>query len=337
MIDSDARIRVHVQNQPSENPVFHATGDVWAAAAARNPGLARLLDVSIGWTREDLDAAIGEAEILVTWVSVVKETREVYARRAPRLRMIFCTSAGIDRVIPFDWLPPGVVLLNNSGVHARKAGEWGTMALLMLANRIPFFAMRQRERRWDKIHSPSIRGQVLVSVGVGELATPTLRQARALGMRTIGVRHSPGSHPDCDRTVPAEALDEVLPLADMLLLACPLTPATNGLLTRARIALMKPGAGIVNMARGAVIDQDALCDALEAGRLGGAVIDVAVPEPLPPESRLWTTPSLLVSPHVSVDDPGTYTPDSLDLFFLNLGCFLRGEPMPNLIDTARGY
>lgn len=337
MSHDGAPIRVHVQNQPSENPVFHATDEVWRRAADRHPELARRLDVSIGWTREDLDAAIGKAEILVTWVSVVKETREIYATAAPRLRMIFCTSAGIDRVIPFDWLPPGVVLLNNSGVHARKAGEWGTMALLMLANRIPFFATRQRERRWDKVYSPSIRGQVLVSIGVGELATPTLRQARALGMRTIGVRHTASPHPDCDEVVATSALDDVLPRADMLLLACPLTPATSGLVTRARIARMKRGAGIVNMARGAVMDQDALCDALESGHLGGAVIDVAVPEPLPADSRLWTTPNLFVSPHVSVDDPATYTPDSLDLFFLNLDRFLRGEEMPNLVDTARGY
>jgi len=330
-------MRVHVQNHPGENPVFQATEEVWRRAADRHPELARRLDVSIGWTRADLDAAIGDTEILVTWVAMVKETREILASKAPRLRMIFCTSAGIDRVIPFDWLPPGVVLLNNSGVHARKAGEWGTMALLMLANRIPFFATRQRERRWEKVFSPSIRGQVLASIGVGELATPTLRQARALGMRTIGVRHTAAPHPDCDEVVETAALDDVLPRADMLLVACPLTPATSGLVTRARIARMRRGAGIVNMARGAVIDQDALCEALESGHLGGAVTDVAVPEPLPADSRLWTTPNLLVSPHVSVDDPATYTPDSLDLFFLNLGRFLRGEDMPNLVDTTRGY
>ena len=253
------------------------------------------------------------------------------------LKMIFCTSAGIDRVIPLDWLPAGVALLNNSGVHARKAGEWGTMALLMLANRIPFFATRQRERRWDKVYSPSIRGQVLVSIGTGELATPTLRQAQALGMRVIGVRHTAAPHPHCDRVVGTAALDEVLPEADMLLLACPLTPETSGLVTRARIALMRKGAGIVNMSRGAVIDQDALCDALESGHLAGAVVDVAVPEPLPADSRLWATPNLFVSPHVSVDDPVSYTPDSLDLFFLNLGHFLRGEEMPNRVDAARGY
>ena len=118
MSHDGAPIRVHVQNQPSENPVFHATDEVWRRAADRHPELARRLDVSIGWTREDLDAAIGKAEILVTWVSVVKETREIYAASAPRLRMIFCTSAGIDRVIPFDWLPPGVQ------VPFEKWGPW---------------------------------------------------------------------------------------------------------------------------------------------------------------------------------------------------------------------
>lgn len=337
MTEHPRPIRLHLQNQPSEAPAFHATEAVWAAAAERHPDLARRLAVTIGWTQADFEAAIPSAEILVTWVSVVKETRAVYAHGAPHLRMIFCTSAGIDRVIPFDWLPDRVVLLNNSGVHAQKSAEWGLMAILMLANRMPLFATRQRARRFEKIYAPSVAGQTLLVVGVGALASPIIDQARSFGMNVIGVRHAPVPHPGCHRVITTAALDDALPEADILLLACPLTPETTGMISRARLARMKPTAGIVNMARGAIVDQEALCDALEAGRLGGAVLDVVTPEPLPPDSRIWDTPNLLLSPHVSVDDPHTYTPRSLDLFFTNFGHWLKGEPMPNRIDTRRGY
>ncbi|MBM3525528.1 MAG: D-2-hydroxyacid dehydrogenase, partial [Alphaproteobacteria bacterium] len=247
------------------------------------------------------------------------------------------TSAGLERLAPFEWLPPGCTLLNNSGTHGPKAGEWGLMAILMLANNMPLHATRQREKRWDKIYGTGIGGRTLVSVGVGQLASQTLEHARRFGMTVIGVRPSGAPHPACERVVATAALDSVLPMADYVLLTCPLTPDTRGLMSRERLGLMKPTAGLINMARGAVVDQDALCDALDAGRLAGAVLDVFVPEPLPAESRVWSTRNLLMAPHVSADDLATYTPRSLDVFFENLGHYLAGRPLPNRVDIARGY
>ncbi|MBL8700154.1 MAG: D-2-hydroxyacid dehydrogenase [Alphaproteobacteria bacterium] len=327
-------MRLHIQNLPSENPVFHVTDQIWRDACARHPALAARLDATIGWTPEDFERAISQAELLVTWTMAAKT---LFPAKAPKLRLIFITSAGLDRLAPYDWLPPGCALLNNSGVHGPKAGEWGLMAILMLANRMPFHATRQREKRWDKVYGSSVAGQVLLCVGVGGMATHTIDHARAFGMHVIGVRHSPTPHEGCHRIVTTADLDSVLPEADYVLLTCPLTPATRGLVSRARLALMKPTAGLINMARGAVVDQDALCDALDAGTLGGAVLDVFVPEPLPPESRVWTTRNLLIAPHVSADDPLTYTPRSLDVFFRNLAHHLAGGPLPNAIDLARGY
>jgi phosphoglycerate dehydrogenase-like enzyme len=129
----------------------------------------------------------------------------------------------------------------------------------------------------------------------------------------------------------------VLPEADVVVLAMPLTPQSEGMFDRRRLSLMKPGAGLVNMARGSVIDQDALADLLEAGKLGGAVIDVTVPEPLPPGHRLWTVPNLTIVPHVSSDDPDTYTPKTLDILLANLAALERGESPPTAIDPARWY
>ena len=132
-------------------------------------------------------------------------------------------------------------------------------------------------------------------------------------------------------------LDRVLPATEFLVLACPLTEATRGLMDRRRLGLLPRGAGLVNIGRGALVDQDALCDLLDGGHLSGAVLDVFTPEPIPPGHRLWTTRNLIISPHTSADDPATYNPRSLDMFFDNLRAWREGRRMPNLFDPARGY
>ena len=129
----------------------------------------------------------------------------------------------------------------------------------------------------------------------------------------------------------------MLPRADILYLAVPETPETRGLIDRRRLGLLKPTCGVVNIGRQSVMDYDALCDMLEAGALGGAVLDVFTPEPIEPSSRLWNTPRLIVTPHVSADDGDSYVPLTLDLFFRNLERFLGGDPLLNQVDRIAGY
>jgi len=137
--------------------------------------------------------------------------------------------------------------------------------------------------------------------------------------------------------VTVDELDRVLPEADAVVLAMPLTPQSEGMFDRRLLSLMKQGSGLVNMARGAVIDQDALADLLESGHLGGAVIDVTMPEPLPPGHRLWRVPNLTIVPHVSSDDPDTYTPKTLDILLENVAALRQGRTPATAIDTARWY
>lgn len=330
-------MRIHVQN-PADAGDFAITPAQWTAAAARNPGLDGF-HVSFAADDAGFAEAMREAEVLLTWTKVVHDRFPVGAlpALAPRLKVIACTSAGLDRLAPFDWLPPGILLLNNRGTHERKAGEFALMALLMLASHIPRFATAQRAERWQPVFGSVLAGRNVCIVGLGTLGGAAARQARAFGMRVLGVRARAEPHPACDEVHATAALDEVLPRAEFLLLACPLTPATRGLIDRRRIALLPQGAKVVNMARGAVWDQDAVCDALEAGHLAGAVTDVAVPEPLPPGHRLWRTPGMLVVPHVSSDDPATYNDRTLDILFENLRALSEGRPAPNRVDPARGY
>ncbi|WP_239451600.1 D-2-hydroxyacid dehydrogenase [Elioraea rosea] len=326
-------LHVHIQN-PSGETQFPITPALWDEAKARAGEAARDLRASFADDDAGFAAAMGTADVLITWT---KEIKARFPHPAPSLKWVMATSAGLDRLAPFDMLPAHVKLLNNSGAHAVKAGEWGLMAVLMIANRIPTLVTAQRESRWQPIFARSVAGRTAVIVGLGDLGGSIAARCAELGMTVIGCSASGRTHPACVRVVTSENLDTVLPGADVLVLAMPLTPKTRGMITRGLLSLLPMHAGVVNIARGSVIDQDALCDMLSAGRISGAVLDVFDPEPIPPGHRLWRTPNLVISPHVSSDDPDTYNPRTLDIFFRNLAAWRAGEQMPNEVDRARGY
>ena len=326
-------MRVHLQN-PIDDPVFDFSLAMWNAATARASDVGSEHVVSLGSTGADFTAAMTEAEALVCDVSVIKTW---FPCVAPRLKLLFVTNAGLDGIAPFDWLPPGVTLMNNRGTHAVKSGEFGIMAVLMLASQVPAMVTNQREGVWRKLWGAVVTAQPITIVGLGALGGSVARHATAFGMDVTGVRASPAPHQHCARVIGIEALDSMLPATRFLVLACPLTDATRGLMDRRRLELLPVGAGVVNIGRGGLIDQDALCDRLDAGLLSGAVLDVFTPEPIPPGHRLWKTKNLIVSPHTSADDPATYNPVSFDLFLENLRAWLEGRPLPNRFDVARGY
>lgn len=326
-------MRIHLQSHASQHN-FPLDEQTWSEAAARAPDVSAGHHVSHGDTPEAFQAALPDVEVIISQTAALAK---LLPFDAPNLKLVYCTSAGLDRLAPFDWLPPGVHLMNNRGTHAVKAGEYGLMALLMLANRIPALVTEQREQRWNALHGAVLATRHVVVVGLGALGGSTAEQAARFGMKVTGVRNTPAPHPGCATVIGMDGLDAVLPTADILFLAPPLTPATEGLLSRDRIALLPKGAGVVNIGRGGLVDQDALLDALDSGHLGGAVLDVFTPEPVPQGHRLWTTPNLLMTPHVSADDPTTYNARSLDFFFDNLRAYRDAHPLPNRFDPARGY
>ncbi len=328
-----ARMRIHLQNPPGET-LFSFSEAMWAAAADRAGPAGGGHSVTIGKTAKDFAEAMLVAEALVADAGVI---RRLLPLHAPMLKLVFVTNAGLDSLAPYDWLPPDAALLNNRGVHAAKSGEFGLMALLMLANRVPQMVTQQRQGTWRALWGNVLAGRALTIVGLGTLGGAVAAHATRFGMMVTGVRARPAPHPDCTRVVGTEALDTVLAATEFLVLACPLTPATRNLMDRRRIALLPTGAGLVNIGRGALLDQDALCDRLDAGTLCGAVLDVFTPEPIPAGHPLWTTRDLIISPHTSADDPRTYNPMSLDIFFANLQAWQEGRPLPNRFDIGRGY
>jgi glyoxylate/hydroxypyruvate reductase len=328
-------MRIHVQNS-AEPSVFTVTPTQWAEAAERAGAPDTHHEVSFGTTLEEFIGVARDIEILVTGPGPIKAILPaLQPEEAPALRLIFSVAAGIDGLSK-ESLPP-VPFLNNRGAHTEKAAEFVTMALLMLANGIPESIADQRNKHWVQRFTRGLRGRRLTVLGLGAMGGAAAEQAAHFGMRVTGIRNTPAPHSACETVVGIAALDEVLETTEVLLLSCPLTEATRRILDRRRIALLPPGAGVINIGRGPLIEQDALCDALDAGHLGGAVLDVFDPEPVPEDDRIWTTRNTIMTPHVSVDDVVSYIPRSLDIFFANLAAFRRGTPLLTPVDFAKGY
>ena len=332
------RFRLHLDNVSSKHPVFHMTTAAVDTALAGCPGAADRLDIRIGWDGDGLADALPHTDMLVCARLPAIDLR----RHATRLRCVHATGAGIDGMLPLDWLPDGACFTNSSGVHAAKAQEYALMALLMLNSRLPQMVTRQRAARWQQVFTPRAAGKTVVIVGYGDMGQAAGRAARSLGMRLVAVTRSGSTQAQSDGSLPDEvhaidALDRVLPTADMLVLAMPLTPATHHLVDAARLARLRPGASVINVARAGVLDGGALRDALSAGHLSGAVIDVFEQEPLPPDSPWWSTPNLIITPHSSSDDADRYIVDALGIAIRNALALLDGLPLTNVVDAGRGY
>lgn len=326
-------LRVHVKTSPDSGSVFRITPALFEQAAACHPAIADKVSVSFNVGLEGFETAMAAADVLVTW----DLPREDVAGYAPRLKWVHVIGAGIEHLQPLDWLPPGVALINNKGVHAPKAGEYGLMALLMLNSAMPQLITQQRAHRYREVFTGTLAGKTLLIVGLGEMGRAVARAARPHGLQILAVRRGGEESPLADAVHGPGALDALLPQADFLLLTTPLTEETQGLIDRRRLALMKPSAGLINMSRAGVVDYAALAEALTNGRLAGALLDVFDPEPLPADSPLWDVPNLVMTPHVSSDDLNAYIPRTLDLLFENLRRHLAGEPLKNRVRPELGY
>ena len=259
------------------------------------------------------------------------------ARVAPNLQWIHIIGAGVEHLCPMNWLPDGVTVVNNRGTHAAKGGEFGLMAVLMLHSRLPAIINNQNNAAWSSLFSGSIVDKTVVVIGIGHIGASIARRCKMLEMNVIGISRHGRPVSGIDSLLTSKDLDSVLPVADFVVLAVPLTVETRNLLDRRRQALTKPGAGIVNIGRAATMDYRTLVENLQSGHFSGAILDVFDEEPLPEGSSLWHTPNLIVTPHISADDGNTYVDMTLDLVFANLERHLDGKPLNNVVDPVLGY
>ncbi len=320
-------------NTPSGEAVFTITKERFEAALAGFGAIADQIETTIDWDTDNFTNSMRDAEVLLTWDLPTENLRRI----APNLKWIHCIGAGVEHMLPLDWLPKGVSLTNSKGVHAAKAGEFGLMAVLMLHSQIPAIVTNQNSGVYNSLYAAPIAGKTLVVLGTGSLGGAAAKKVQQLGVHVIGVNRSGRDVEGCNEVVTTAKLNSVLPRADYLLVATPDTPKTRGLLSRARLDMMKPTAGIINIGREAVMDYGALCDKLEEGSLAGAILDVFDPEPIDANSRLWRTKNLIITPHVSADDGDNYIPLTLGLFFQNMELFLAGKALLNPIRPDLGY
>jgi glyoxylate/hydroxypyruvate reductase A len=285
-------------------------------------------------------ALLAEAEVLFDFDHT---HRQELPELAPRLRWVQATSAGIGQFVQrmgYAERMPEVVYTTASGVHAQPLAEFCAMAMLMFSRNYWQMQRLQAERRWERFGATDLAGRTLAVLGVGRVGAAVARLGKALGMTVLGVkRRAEGGDPaalGCDELFGPERLAEVLPRAEYLVIITPHTPATDRLIGAAELAMLPAGAVLINIGRGQVLDEAALIAALQAGRLGGAALDVFEHEPLPAESPLWALPNVLVSPHsasTSDRENGRLT----ELFCDNLRRYMAGEPLRNVLDVEALY
>jgi glyoxylate/hydroxypyruvate reductase len=258
---------------------------------------------------------------------------------APRLRWVQATSAGIGGFVRRHHLDAGKLIMTTAaGTHAAPLAEFALTGALHFIKDVPGLRRSQDEHHWERRVFGQLAGRRAVVVGLGAIGRRTAEVFALLGAQVTGVGRPGGSYdvPAAARIVSTDELDEVLPGADVLVLATPLTPETENLIDAGRVAKLPDGAIVVNIGRGPVIDEDGLTAHLASGRLGGAALDVFREEPPPAASPLWDLPNVLVSPH-SAATAATENALLTDLFLDNLRRFRTGEPLRNLYHPERGY
>ena len=270
---------------------------------------------------------IGEAEVLVIsglWQNSLLD-------RAPRLRFIQAIGAGTDQFPRDELARRGIRLASARGVNARAVAEHAMALILALSRRLPEARDNQARRVWRQMigdlarREDELGGKTLLVVGIGDIGGRLVRLAKAFDMRVIGLRRDPSlGQGAADAVHPMGALKSLLPEADFVGLTCPLTPETEKLIDADALARMKSAAYLVNVARGRVVDEAALIEALAARRIGGAALDVTVEEPLPPNSPLWGMDHVLITPHTA-GETRRYEDNVIEILRDNLERLWRGE------------
>ena len=271
-------------------------------------------------------------------VYCIKFEDRPYPREAligdPALKWISVGGAGVDHLAPWD--PARLRVTNSAGVASDVMAQYVLAAILTLTLRLPAFARAQAERRWAPQEVGSIAGKTVAVIGLGHTGRDVARRAGAAGLRVLGLRARPRPMEGVDRVYGPEALEEVLAEADYVVVSLPLTERTRHLIGRRAIAAMKPGAFLIDVSRGGVVDGAVLSEALAEGRLGGAMLDVFEREPLPPDSPFWDLENVIVTPHSSSVYEG-WERASAAMFCDNLVRWRAGQALENVVDPARGY
>jgi phosphoglycerate dehydrogenase-like enzyme len=316
---------------------------LWVLARPGDPGLDAVdpapdgVKVVAGGEPADFDGA-PHPDVVFDCFSGPARVAGVVAR-VPDLGWFHSRSAGLEGVLVPELRASPAVVTNGRGAFSHSLAEFVLAALLFFAKDFRRLLRAQADGAWDPFDMEMLHGRTLGIVGYGDIGRTTAALLHPLGVKIIALRRRPElsrDDPLVEEVLPAECLHELMARSDDVLVAAPLTPDTRGFVGVGALAAMKGSSVLVNVGRGAVVDEAALAAALEQGRIRGAALDVFETEPLPPGHPFWTLPNVLLSPHCADHVPG-WVEDGNRVFLENLHRFLRGEPLLNVVDKDRGY
>ena len=314
--------------------------DLINAEWVREPGMEASAE-----ERKELDGLLREAEILV----LSRPPRELphqssklsdLLSRATNLKWVQYTGAGMDRMAMLGLLEGNFIVTNSSGNSAVPIAEYVLCVMLMFARKALLCFLNKQEKQWDRYTSSELMGKTLGIVGLGSIGQEVARRAKAFGMRVVATKRSVAGSESAvmmaDRVYPRHDLLEMLGECDFVVLSVPLTRETTGMIGERELKAMKPSSFLINIARGGLIDEAMLIRALKEGWIAGAGLDVFEREPLPPESKLWEMPNVIISSHSS-GTTGMANARLTKLFCENLKRYITGQPLLNVVNKEIGY
>ncbi len=284
--------------------------------------------------KEKLDAILSNAEIIYGYglpVNVIA--------RSPKLKWVQMISAGVDKFLTDEFRQSKVIMTNVRGMHAVPMGEFVLGEMLMFAKGAQHCFQQKQQKQWKPFTPSMLHSKTVGIVGLGSIGHEIARLSKAFGMRVLAVRRSEAKAKTTryvDGIFPREQLNEMLSQSDFVVLTVPLTSETHKIIGEPEFRSMKPTAYLINVARGNVVDEEALVRALEKNQIAGAALDVFAEEPLPANSRLWDLPNVIFSPHVAGSMEG-YAEQANDIFCENLKRYLAGRKLLRIVDKQKGY
>lgn len=281
--------------------------------------------IAVGDRVEAFAQAAPDADIILNWTGSRELLRQVW-RMTPRVRWVHSRSAGLDDLLFPELAESPVPLTNARGVFSEILGEFAIGAVLFFAKGFRRMVRSQEAGIWDQFDTVAVAGQTMGVIGFGDIGKAAARRAEAMGMRVLPLRRGAGQQAKLD----------MLARSDYVLLSAPLTPETRGIVGGAELRAMQPGAVLINVGRGPLVDEAALIAALREKRIGGAALDVFDQEPLPAGHAFYTLDNLLLSPH-SADHTADWKQRAMQMFLDNFERYRKGEPLRNVVEKSRGY
>lgn len=278
-----------------------------------------------------------DAEIYFSWFYLKPTTLHRVLDAAPSLRWHHAPNAGVNHILTPKYLERDLILTNGAGVHGIPIAEFVITYLLAYTKRLPILYQLHAEHNWQRgLPNIELFGKTLLIIGAGGIGQEIAVRAKAFGMRIFGSSRQSQPLPNFDKVVGANEWKELLPESEFVVIAAPLTPETKGLIDMETLGLFRPDSYLINIARGAIVEESALTKALQEGWIAGAALDTVFTEPLPAESPLWTLPNVFITPHCSGNSPRVKE-RTIALFLENFTRYRQGQQLRNVVDKTAGY